>query len=87
MLESVISLAAFACLQFMAFGSRRISLAERSRSSFALFFQCCVLVFSLSPGIAIGGSLWEVQILSAGIRTGARHWCSVPKKVFASRAR
>jgi hypothetical protein len=82
-LESVISLAAFACLQFMAFESRQISIVERSRSSF--LFQCCVQVF-LSPGVAIGSSQWEVQTLSAGIHTGAHHWCSVPKKVFTSRA-
>jgi hypothetical protein len=51
-----------------------------------ILFQCCVQV-SLSPSVAIGGSQWEVQTLSTGIRTGARRWCRVPKKVFASRAR
>jgi hypothetical protein len=47
MLESVISLAVFACLDFVAFGSRRISLAEHSRSSFTLFISVLYADFSL----------------------------------------
>jgi hypothetical protein len=45
----------------MAFRSRRISLAERSRSSFALFILVLCAGFPLSPDVAIGGSQWEVQ--------------------------
>jgi hypothetical protein len=68
-LESVILLAAFACLEFMAFGSRQISLIEHSHSSFTLFcFSVVCRFFSLSPGVAVGGSQWEVQALSAEIR-------------------
>jgi hypothetical protein len=71
MVESVISLAAFACLEFVAFRSRRISLAERSCSSFTLFVSVLCAGFSLSlslsPGVAVGGSQWKVQTLSAGI--------------------
>jgi hypothetical protein len=55
----------------VAFGSRRISLAKRSRSSFALFsfsVVCRFFSLSLSPGVAVGGSQWEVQTLSTGIR-------------------
>jgi hypothetical protein len=48
MVESVISLAAFACLEFVAFRSRRINLAERSCSSFALFVSVLCASFSLS---------------------------------------
>jgi hypothetical protein len=68
----------------MAFGLQRISLAERSRSSFALFVPvlCAGFSLSLSSGDAVGGSQWEVHALSAGICAGACHWCSVPKKVF-----
>jgi hypothetical protein len=38
---------AFACLEFVAFGLRRISLAERSRSSFTLFILVLCAGFSL----------------------------------------
>jgi hypothetical protein len=38
MLESVFSLEAFACLEFVAFRSRRISLVERSRSNFCSYY-------------------------------------------------
>jgi hypothetical protein len=41
--ESIISLEAFACLEFMAFESRRISLVERSRSSFCFLWFCLVV--------------------------------------------
>jgi hypothetical protein len=72
---------------FVAFGSRRISLADRSRSSFAHFFISVCVGFYLSSGQAIGGYQWEVQALSAEIHVRARRWCSVLKKVFTSRAR
>jgi hypothetical protein len=72
---------------FVAFKSRRISLAERSRSSFALFASLLCAGFSLSFGDVVGGRQWEVQALSARVRTGARHWFRMPKKVFTSRAR
>jgi hypothetical protein len=71
----------------MTFGSQWISLTEHSRSSFALFVSVLCAGFSLSPGVAIGGSQWEVQALSAGIRARVHRWCSVLKKVFTSRAR
>jgi hypothetical protein len=53
----------------VAFGSQWISLTERSRSSFALFVSvlCANFFLSLSPNVAVGGSQWEVQTLSAGI--------------------
>jgi hypothetical protein len=38
MLESVDSLEALACLEFVAFGSRWISLIERSRSNFCSYY-------------------------------------------------
>jgi hypothetical protein len=68
-LESVISLTAFACIEFVIFRSRWISLAERSRSRFALFVLvlCADFSLSLSPDVAVSGSQWEVQTLSAGI--------------------
>jgi hypothetical protein len=72
---------------FVTFGSQQISLAEHSRSSFALCVSLLCVGFSLSSGDAIGGHQWEVQALSAGIRAGAHCWCSVPKKVFTSRVR
>jgi hypothetical protein len=52
----------------VAIGSRQISLAEHSRSSFALFVSVLCASFSLSPDVAVGGSQWKVQTLSAGIR-------------------
>jgi hypothetical protein len=72
---------------FLASGSRLISLAERSRSSFALLvsFLCAGHSLSLSFGDVVGGHQWNIQALSAGIRVGVRRWCSVPKKVFTSR--
>jgi hypothetical protein len=45
------------------------------------------MFLSLSSGDAVGGRQWEVQALSAGIRVGAGHWCSVPKKDFTFRVR
>jgi hypothetical protein len=53
----------------VTFGSRWISLAERSPSSFALFVSalCAGFSLSLSTGVDVGGSQWEVQALSAGI--------------------
>jgi hypothetical protein len=47
----------------MAFGSRRISLAERSRSSFAFVIFICVQVriFLLLPATADEGWQWEMQ--------------------------
>jgi hypothetical protein len=47
---------------FVAFGSQRISLAEHSRSSFALFVSllCAGFSLSLSSNDAIGGSQWEL---------------------------
>jgi hypothetical protein len=70
---------------FVALGSRRISLAESSRSSFVLFVSLLCAGLSPSPSSrdAIGGCQWEVQALSAR----ARHWRRVPKKVFTSRVR
>jgi hypothetical protein len=70
----------------MAFSRDRYVLLSVVAQALRFLFQCCVQVF-LSPGIAIGGSQWEVQTLSAGIHTGARRWCSVPKKVFTSSVR
>jgi hypothetical protein len=64
-----------------------VSLAEHSRSSFALFVSVLCVGFSISPGDAIGGHQWEVQSLSAGIHAGAHHYCSVPKNIFTSRER
>jgi hypothetical protein len=52
--------------------SRRVSLAERSRSSLALeLFVCRFLLFSFpaKPLTAISG---KSRLLSAGFRTGAR---------------
>jgi hypothetical protein len=60
-LESIVFLEAFACLEFVAFGSRQISLAEHSRSSFALFVSvlCRFLSLSLSlpalPLVVVSG--------------------------------
>jgi hypothetical protein len=73
----------------MAFGSRQISLTERSHSSFTLFILvlCAGFSLSLSPDIVSGGSQWKVQALSAGIRFEVRHCCSVSKNVFISRVR
>jgi hypothetical protein len=72
---------------FVTFGSRRISLGERSCLSFALFVSLLYVGFSLSLSLSfgdvVGGRQWEVQALSAG----ARYWCRVSKKVFVSRAR
>jgi hypothetical protein len=61
----------------VTFRSRWISLAEHSRSSFALFVSVLCVGFFLSPGVAIGYSQWKVQILSAGIRTRARQAGSI----------
>jgi hypothetical protein len=74
----------FACLEFVAFRLRWISLAERCRSSFARFILvlCAGFSLSLSSDDAVGGSQWKVQALSAGIRARALRWCSVLKKVF-----
>jgi hypothetical protein len=47
---------------FMDFGSRWITLAERSHSSFMLFVSVCVQV-PLSPsGHANGDRQWKVQV-------------------------
>ena len=47
---------------FVAFGSRWISLAERSRSSFALlYFLCAGEYLPPSSGDADEGCQWEVQ--------------------------
>jgi hypothetical protein len=57
----------------VAFESQRISLAERSRLSFTLFVSVLCACFSLSlslslsSGVAVGGSQWKVQALSARI--------------------
>jgi hypothetical protein len=53
----------------VAFESQRISLAERSRLSFTLFVSvlCACFSLSLSSGVAVGGSQWKVQALSARI--------------------
>jgi hypothetical protein len=68
--------------------SQRVSLAERSRSSFVIFVLVCVQVsLSLSTGDAVGGHQWEVQALSARIHAGVCRRCRVPKKVFTFRAR
>jgi hypothetical protein len=73
---------------FVAFESRRISLAAHSRSSFTPFVSVCVHAFlSLSFGEAVGDCQREVQVLGAGFRAGAHRWCRVLKKVFTSRAR
>jgi hypothetical protein len=50
---------------FVAFGSQRISLPERSHSRFVLFVSLCVQVplsLSLSSNDAIGNRQWEVQV-------------------------
>jgi hypothetical protein len=48
---------------FVAFGSRRISLAERSRSSFALIVSCLCVGEDLPPPSddADEDCQWEVQ--------------------------
>jgi hypothetical protein len=48
---------------FMAFGSQRISLTERSRSSFALVISCLGVGKNLPPppGDADEGYPWEIQ--------------------------
>jgi hypothetical protein len=48
---------------FVAFGSQRISLAERSRSSFALVVSCLCVGEDLPPpsSDADEGYQWEVQ--------------------------
>jgi hypothetical protein len=48
---------------FVAFGSRRISLTERSRSSFALVVSCLCVGEDLPPpsGDADEGCQWEIQ--------------------------
>jgi hypothetical protein len=86
-LESVISLTAFACIEFVIFRSRWISLAERSRSRFALFVLvlCAGFSLSLSLDVAVSDSQWEVQTLSAGI--SAESVTALEKKVFISKAR
>jgi hypothetical protein len=71
----------------MVFESRRISLAERSRSSIAIFVSVLCVGFSLSSADAVGGRQWEVQALTARIRARVYHWCSVPKKVLTFRVR
>jgi hypothetical protein len=64
MLESDISFESFACLEFVAFGSQRISLVERSRSSFC---SCCSIYLCAgedlppSSGDADEGCQWEIQ--------------------------
>jgi hypothetical protein len=62
MLESIISLEAFACLEFVTFGSRRIIIVEHSRSSFYFlwFYFICVqvrifLCLSATPTRAVSG--------------------------------
>jgi hypothetical protein len=57
-----------------------ISLAERSRSSFALTVVCRFL--SLSSGDAVDNHQWEVQALSAGFRAKACRWGRALKKSF-----
>jgi hypothetical protein len=54
--------------------SRWVSLAKRSRSSFALTVVFRFLPF-LSPGDAVDGRQWEVQTLTAGFHAEARRWC------------
>jgi hypothetical protein len=61
--------------------SRQLSLAERSRSSFALTIVCRFFP-SLSSGDAIDNRQWEVQALSAGFRAGAHHWFRVAEEDF-----
>jgi hypothetical protein len=66
--------------------SRCISLAERSRSRFALTVVCRFLPF-FSFGDVVDGRLWEAQALSAGFCVGAIVSVELSKKMFTSRAR
>jgi hypothetical protein len=74
MLESVISLEAFACLEFMAFGFRRISLVERSRSNFCFCGFCFVCVqvrtFHFVPPTPTRAVSGRSRPMRAGFPTG-----------------
>jgi hypothetical protein len=67
------------CMSSQTAWSQRVSLAKRSRSSFAIFvsglcrflFLSLSLSLSLSLGNAVGDQQWEAQTLSAGIRVEA----------------
>jgi hypothetical protein len=58
-----------------------VSLAKRSRSIFSLTVVCRFLP-SLSSGDAIDGHQWEVQVLSAGFRSGLYRRCRVIEEGF-----
>jgi hypothetical protein len=60
-LESVISLEAFACLEFVTFRSRQISLVERSHSSFC---SCCFYLFVCKWGSSsfFRWRRWELSV-------------------------
>jgi hypothetical protein len=59
---------------FVSFGSRQISLAERSRSSFApiVFILCAGEDLPPSSCDADEGYQWEIQLMRAGFPTGTR---------------
>jgi hypothetical protein len=55
---------AFACIEFVAFGSRQISLVEHSRSNFCSFVFICLCVGEDVPrpsDDADEGYQWEIQ--------------------------
>jgi hypothetical protein len=62
--------------------SCQVSLAECSRSSFALTIVCKYASLSLSSGEANDDRQWEVQALSAGFRAGAYRRCRVAEEGF-----
>jgi hypothetical protein len=64
--------------------SCRVSLAERSHSSFALTVVCMFLSLSLplSSGDAVDGRQWIVQALSAKFCDGAHRRCRVAEEDF-----
>jgi hypothetical protein len=70
---SVISLEAFACLEFVAFGSRRISLIRRSRSRFCFygFYFVCVQVriFLLLPATPTRVVSGRFRLMRVGFST------------------
>jgi hypothetical protein len=81
-----ISLEVFACLEFMVFGSRQISLIERSCSSFCFLWFCfiCVqvrifLFLPATPTRAISG---RSRTMMAGFPTGT-HRCRLTEETHS----
>jgi hypothetical protein len=82
-LESVISLETFACLEFVAFGSRRISHVEHSRSSFCFlwFYFICVQVriFLFLPATLMRTVSGRYRLMKARFPTMTRRCRSTEK--------